>query len=100
MEKLSTRGETLVRVDRRLPFLGVHPKRAALLVELGFRGGFRIPCVSLAEVTLYHNLTSILHSPEVVTANIDREVEMGRMAGPFVVEPIQGLLGFHIGPGV
>lgn len=70
--KLSRRVVMLVRMERMLPNLKEYPnKRAFALLESGFRDGFRISCVSSAEVAVFHNLSAMLLCPEVVMDKIE-----------------------------
>lgn len=89
---LSRRGETPVRVERMRPFLEVYPNRSdARFLESGFRDGFSIPATGFGPVAFVKNLPSVRLRPEVVSDKLVKEVELGRMAGPFRVPPIDDL---------
>lgn len=75
-----------------LPHLRVYPDReAAEFLSSGFRDGFRIPCSNSGAVSDLRNLSSVLAHPEIVSEKLGKEVQLGRMAGPFLSPPIVGL---------
>ncbi|XP_072286680.1 uncharacterized protein [Pyxicephalus adspersus] len=95
---LLVKGRTPVMVERMAPFLNRYPDRAApRLLELGFKEGFRIPCSLGAPPPRVRNLKSTLARPSVVTAKLAKEVELGRMGGPFAKPPIEGLVVSPLG---
>ncbi|XP_044128316.1 uncharacterized protein LOC122921997 isoform X1 [Bufo gargarizans] len=86
------RGRTPVRVERMQEFLDRYPDRAAArLLGEGFRWGFRIPAEVTAGPVVHKNLRSALEHADVVTEKLNREVALGRMAGPFKVPPLPSL---------
>lgn len=80
-----------------LPYLSRYPRtEAAIFLAEGFAYGFRIPCsLPLSGDSMPRNLKSTSQFPQVVTDKLAKEVEMGRMAGPFDRPPIPGL---HVSP--
>ncbi|KAM4748731.1 LOW QUALITY PROTEIN: uncharacterized protein WCC33_006112 [Rhinophrynus dorsalis] len=87
-----TRGATPVRLSRLRPWLARYPNRvAAALLEEGFSEGFRIPFREREGVLRSGNLGSALSLPAVVQAKLDKEVALGRMAGPFSSPPLPNL---------
>lgn len=89
---LQTRGRTLVRVEKMRLFLNRYPDRAAArMLASGFSEGFRIPC-SLTEILpIARNLKSALLNPGVVSEKLAKEVALGRMGGPYKVQPLRDL---------
>lgn len=75
-----------------LPFLKAYPNRAdAAFLESGFRDGFRIPCSGSGPVKFVKNLVSVQLRPGVVSEKLAKEVQLGRMAGPFSYPPLDDL---------
>ncbi|XP_077338353.1 uncharacterized protein LOC143983017 [Lithobates pipiens] len=82
------KGMTPVNLGRMLPFLNRYPDgEAARGLILGFRDGFRIPCSLGGVPPLARNLRSALDHPGVVDDKLGKEVALGRMGGPFEVQP-------------
>lgn len=97
-ESLRTRGTTPVRVERMRPFLSRYPdKHAAQLLDSGFTSGFKIPCSLEAAPPIAKNLRSALAHPTVVAEKLGKEIQLGRMAGPFTSVPLAGLVVSPLG---
>ena len=62
---------------------------------MGFRGGFPLHYVGSPSCSDANNLISASENPEVVDAKIHKELEAGRLAGPFMTRP---LYPFRISP--
>lgn len=85
-------------VERMRPFLGRYPdKKAAGLLEIGFMDGFRIPGNLEVVPPLSRNLKSALLHSDVVSTKLHKEVELGRMAGPFSSAPFPDLVVSPLG---
>lgn len=79
-------------VTRMRPYLKEYPDReAAPLLELGFQDGFRIPCSLVSGTNSLRNLALVRMCPEVISEKLAKEVELGRMAGPFRSQPLVNL---------
>ena len=61
----------------------------------GLEYGFRIPFEGPLPPLSVRNHNSVLSNPEVVSEMIDKEIAMGRVAGPFPSPP---LINFHTSP--
>lgn len=78
------KGMTPVKLERMLPFLNKYPDRAAAgLLEAGFREGFKIPSTVPMVPPVSDNLRLALRHQGVVSAKLNKEVALGRMAGRF-----------------
>ena len=66
---------------------GYSPEERGFLVN-GFKHGFRIPFEGTIPPPCHKNLTSALEHPSVVDNKIKKEVEKGRIAGPFPHPPL------------
>lgn len=73
-------------------WLDQYPKRAeAALLDEGFDIGFFIPHVAGLGSVFSGNLKSAREAPEAVLEKLEKEVGLGRMAGPFSEPPILNL---------
>ncbi|XP_075131908.1 uncharacterized protein LOC142204493 [Leptodactylus fuscus] len=78
------KGVTPVRVDAMRPYLNEYGNvEAAKLLLEGFLWGFKIPFVEGGSVVIHKNLRSAYQHPQVVSDKLAKELELGRMAGPF-----------------
>lgn len=91
------KGKTPVNLPAMVPYLDRYPRReAARFLADGFAHGFRIPCSGPVTPSPRHqNLKSTRQFPQVVSAKLAKEVELGRMAGPFEHPPVSSL---HVSP--
>ncbi|XP_075208025.1 uncharacterized protein LOC142312921 [Anomaloglossus baeobatrachus] len=72
-----------------VPFLSRYPDRvAAELLHEGFSVGFKIPSVVVPGEIGLKNLQSTRLHGEIVSEKLRKEVELGRMAGPFDAPPL------------
>lgn len=79
-------------VQKMLLWLVQYPKsqEADLLIR-GFTKGLYIPLVNSSVSVFKGNLHSIEDNPDVAQEKLDKEVEFGRMAGPFSEPPLPNL---------
>lgn len=79
-----------------LPWIDHYPDRtmAQLLID-GFKKGFLAPSFSRAECILVRNLCSARIYPDIVQDKISKEVNEGRVAGPFCRPPF---VNFRLSP--
>ncbi|XP_073419122.1 uncharacterized protein [Dendrobates tinctorius] len=90
------RGKTPVSVAAMGPWLSLYPKKvAAQQLYDGFKYGFFIPFKFNRTPTSAKNLQSAREFPEILQQKIIKEVELGRMAGPFQSLPFKN---FRISP--
>ena len=84
---LHSKPVTAVKVDR-LDFLlnGYSPSLKQFLVN-GFSCGFRIGFAGERQCYESPNLKSALEKPDIVISKLHKELEAGRIAGPFAVPP-------------
>ncbi|XP_077155697.1 uncharacterized protein LOC143818192 [Ranitomeya variabilis] len=74
------------------PWLKLYPnKKAAQQLQAGFSDGFFIPFRLTRTPTLSHNLKSAREFPEILRQKIEKEVELGRIAGPFQSLPFKNM---------
>lgn len=66
-------------------------RREALILRDGLDRGFWIPFTPSAAPTMSHNLKSAGEFESVVAEKLWRELELGRMAGPFDLPPFHNL---------
>ncbi|XP_041440120.1 uncharacterized protein LOC121400643 [Xenopus laevis] len=91
-ERVLEKGRSPVRVNEMSPWLAIYPDRKkAELIREGFLVGFCIPFQSGAGGQDCRNLRSASEHPEVIRKKLATEVELGRMAGPFMVPPVPNL---------
>lgn len=92
LEPLLARGTSLIRIPELLTLLWDYPdKEAAHYLADGFRHGFRIPVLPPICTTWARNLCSVMGTEAVVHKNITKEVEAGRVTGPFRSPPMPNL---------
>ena len=78
---------TPVKVDRLEQLLtGYSPALKTFLVD-GFRCGFRIHFFGEQSSFESPNLKSALQSPDIVSAKLQKEIDAGRIVGPFRTHP-------------
>ena len=86
---------TPVIVERLEFLLSGYTHSIADFLSLGFREGFPLHYVGSPSCSDANNLISASENPEVVDAKIHKELEAGRLAGPFMNRP---LYPFRISP--
>lgn len=74
------------------PYLSVYPNQSiADELKKGFRFGFYLHYEGPRISTTCTNLVSVKDHPKVVKEKIDKEIALGRIAGPFNYEPLGNL---------
>lgn len=87
-----------MQLEKMQGYLDRYPDRkAASLLEAGFRYGFRIPSEVPLVPRCLRNLRSAYEHPEVVGDKLLKEVQLGRMAGPFAAPPLGNLVVSPLG---
>ena len=86
---------TPVRIDRLEFLLSGYIHSIAEFISSGFRTGFPLHSVGVRESADENNLISARQNPGVVDTKIIKELEAGRLAGPFPVHPFSP---FRISP--
>lgn len=81
-----------MNLDAMRPWLDRYVRRGdAILLAAGFQWGFRIPFRPRGRGEVHGNLRSVAANPGVALQKIRKEVELGRMAGPFAAPPLEDL---------
>ena len=94
---LDSQPVTPVKADRFENLLaGYSPALKTLLVD-GFRNGFRISYIGELSSFESPNLRSALQNPEIVSAKLMKEIEAGRVVGPFKTPPFPNFRTSPIG---
>ena len=97
IEVMGSQPVTPVKVDRYENLLvGYSPALKTLLVD-GFRNGFRIYYIGEFSSFESPNLQSARQSPDIVSAKLKREIEAGRVVGPFKAPPFSNFRTSPIG---
>ena len=90
--------KTPVRLCSILPLLEVYPnKKAAATLRSGFSFGFKLGYSGERIHRDCGNLKSILLNPQAAREKINKEVKLGRIAGPFRSKPLENLIVSPIG---
>ncbi len=89
---------TPIKLNKLLPFLHTNPnKHDSQILLHGFSYGFRLGYVGPRVGSLARNLASFFDNSSMVRQKVDREVELGRVAGQFSVSPLPALRCSPIG---
>ena len=81
-----------------MPFLDTYPdKSAALILKNGFSEGFRLGYNRDRKQRDSPNLKSVKQDPAKAIGKIKKEVDLGRIAGPFHSRPLPNLIVSPIG---
>ncbi len=87
-----------VKVQEMLPYLKEYPKKkSAKLLEEGFTFGFKLAYEGLRSQRDSQNLKSINNLKDKALEKINKEVNLGRIAGPFDSRPLRNLIISPIG---
>ncbi len=87
-----------VNVTTLIPMLGEYPNvKAAKLLQEGFTKGFKLGFMGQRTGTEAPNLKSISELPDKALEKINKEVKLGRIAGPFKEKPLPNLRVSPIG---
>ena len=85
-----TRGPTPIYIDRhRQLLIGYHNSKDALTLVTGFNGGFRIPYEGLLRGHYRENLKSVKEHKAVARKKVEKELKLGRIAGPYSAPPLE-----------
>ena len=85
-------GRTTIKVSALWKCLQLYPlEDVALELGWGFQTGFRIPYVGPRLRTISQNLLSAVHQADEVQKKISKEIEMGRISGPYKHIPISNM---------
>ena len=85
-------------VSEIIPLLDHYPlKPAALTLKEGFSHGFKLGFEGKRESRVAKNLVSVQNDPSTVETKLQKEITMGRMAGPFDQVPLSDLIVSPIG---
>ena len=86
---------TPLKVDKLQFYLEGYPARSKQYLLDGFSVGFSIDYVGPRQNFSSKNLISAITNPKVVDAKLDKEIDLGRIVGPFDTRPFSV---FHISP--
>ena len=91
-EGLLLMGKSPVKIPQLLQALRLYPdRRAASVLEQGFTTGFKVNYNGPRQEYQCHNLPSVNRNQRVARQKIRKEVEAGRVAGPFQKTPLKNL---------
>lgn len=89
-------GHCPINVDRLDFYLESYPNREdAVLLSNGFRNGFKIDFVGPRRAQEFRNLKSAYEHTDQLRDKINKELLLGRLAGPFDYPPLPNL---HVSP--
>ena len=87
-----------VKIEQMAPYLDVYPdKTAAEFLREGFTHGFKLGYLGEREARDSRNLKSVEKDPKTAREKLDKEIKLGRIAGPFKVSPVRNLIISPIG---
>ena len=87
-----------INLSALLPLLEIYPnKRSAKILRDGFSEGFRLGYMGKRESRESHNLKSVTHLQDKVMEKLNKEIKLGRIAGPFSSKPLPNLIVSPIG---
>lgn len=86
---------TPIKVDKLQFYLEGYPARSKQYLLDGFSFGFSIDHVGPRQNFSSKNLISAITNPTAVDAKLDKEIDLGRIVGPFDTRPFSV---FHISP--
>ena len=84
-----------IKVDKLQFYLEGYPARSKQYLLDGFSFGFSIDYVGPRQNFSSKNLISAITNPTAVDAKLDKEIDLGRIVGPFDTRPFSV---FHISP--
>ena len=88
---------TPVIVERLKTLLNNYdPKLKKFLIE-GFSTGFHIGCVGMRHTFISPNLRSAQDHPHIIVSKLEREIEAGRIVGPFSSPPFPNFVSSPLG---
>ena len=87
-----------IQINRLVPWLERYPHaQAARELQQGFTEGFRLGYSGPRQAREANNHKSAARQPDVVTQKLLKEVDKGRVAGPFTCKPLPELIVSPIG---
>ena len=87
LRMLGSQPVTPVKMDRLESLLAGYSLSLKTFLVDGFRSGFRISYIGEYSHFESPNLQSALHSPDVAFAKLKKEIDAGRVVGPFNAPP-------------
>ena len=94
---LGSQPVTPVKVDRLESLLAGYSLPLKKFLVDGFRSGFRISYIGEYSHFESPNLQSAIHSPDVAFAKLQKEIDAGRVVGPFDAPPFPSFRTSPIG---
>ena len=92
VEDIRELGRITIKVSELWKCLQLYPlEEVALELGWGFQTGFRIPYVGPRLRTISPNLLSAVHHADEVQKILSKEIEMGRISGPYKHIPISNM---------
>lgn len=89
-------GSTPILIKSISQYLQHYPDRhAAKTLDTGFKEGFKLLYAGPRLPIFSHNLVSANQYPDILQTKISKEVDEGRMAGPFLQPPMPNI---HVSP--
>ena len=89
---------TPIKFERLNILLSKYPYHVArnTLID-GFRSGFRVKYTGPRSPRDAHNLKSVIQNKNIARLKIEKEIELGRVAGPFLKRPFINLIVSPLG---
>ena len=95
---LASLGRSPIRVEKLLKILENYDNvNDANILSEGFRAGFKIKYKDPREARESRNLKSAIVNKEALLENLNREISLGRIAGPFTSCPTPNLIVSPVG---
>ena len=88
--KIYALGKSPIKVNELEKALKNYPKDSELILQ-GFKNGFHLQYSGPRLPTYSKNLTSLLRNPSAARQQIQKELDLGRIAGPFIQPPLPTL---------
>ena len=86
------KGYSPINIDNLTKMLSTYPnKKTAKFLEDGFKNGFSLQYTGPRVHYFANNLKSAEQAPDIVLQKINKEIDSGRVAGPFNCLPIANL---------
>lgn len=88
LEKLA---QSPINIQALESWLDIYNSKDAQLLSDGFKEGFKINYTGPRQSRLSKNLKSIDQLPHIAQQKIQKEIDAGRVAGPFTVKPFKNM---------
>lgn len=88
---------TPIKFFKILPFLQGYNSDLVEILQQGFSQGFRLHFEGTQASRQHNNLKSALQFPDIVSTKINKEIEAGRIAGPFTSVPFDTFIVSPLG---